>query len=66
MQLEAIPCCSITSYTGEEADPHLTTTSFQEVVESNNVSSEPTLLQTEQLQFPQLPIRLVLQTPHLC
>ena len=33
VQLEAIPFSLISSYTGEEADPHLTTASFQ-VVES--------------------------------
>ena len=64
-QLEAIPSCPIAGYTGEEADPYLTTTSFQVTVEIEEVSPEPPLFQTEQLQFPQLlPIRLVLQTPH--
>jgi len=28
-QLEAIPSCPVASYMGEEANPHLTTTSFQ-------------------------------------
>ena len=52
-------------YLGEEGNPHLTTTPFQVVVESNKVSPESPLLHTEQSQFPQpLPIRLVLQTPH--
>ncbi|KAK4826479.1 hypothetical protein QYF61_009475 [Mycteria americana] len=48
-QLEAISCCPITCYLGEETDPHLSTTSFQ----------------AKQPQFPQpLPISLVLQTLH--
>ena len=65
MQLEAIPSSPITSYTREEADPQLTTTSLQVVIESNKVSPEPPLLQTEQSQLPQpLPIRLVLQALH--
>ena len=58
----------ITSYTREEADPQLTTTSLQAVIESNKVSPEPPLLQTEKSQLLQLLlIRPVLQTPHqLC
>ncbi|KAK4820222.1 hypothetical protein QYF61_021727 [Mycteria americana] len=58
----------IASYLGEETDPHLSTTSFQAVVESDKVSPQPPLLQTKQSQFPQpLLIRLVLQTLHqLC
>ena len=44
--------------------PHLTTTSFQGAVESDKVSPQPPLLQTEQPQLPQpLLSRLVLQTP---
>jgi len=47
----------------QEDAPHLSTTPFQAVVESNDVTPEPPLLQTEQSQFPQLLlIRLVLQT----
>ena len=53
MQLEAIPSVSIASYTGEEANLHLATASFQAVVQSNEVSHEPPLLQNEQTQFPQ-------------
>ena len=50
---------------GRRSQPHLSTTSFQVVVESDKVTPEPLLLQTEQSQFPQpLLIRLVLQTPH--
>ena len=64
-QLETIPSSPITSYLGVEGDPHLTTTSFQAVVESNKVFPEPPLLQTEKSHLPQtLLIRLVLQTPH--
>ena len=43
-QLEAIPSSPITSHTREEADPQLTTTSLQVVLESNKVSPEPPLL----------------------
>ena len=60
-KLEAIACRLITSYLGEETNTWLTTTFFQVVVESNKVSPEPSLLQTEQSQFPQaFLIRLVL------
>ena len=53
---------------GEEAKPLLITTSLQEAVECNKVSSEPPLLQTKLSQLPQpVLIRLVLQTPpQLC
>ncbi|KAK4817239.1 hypothetical protein QYF61_005261 [Mycteria americana] len=62
-QLEAISSCPITCYLGEETDPHLSTTSFQAVVESDKVSPQPPFLQAEQPQLPQpLPISLVLQT----
>jgi len=65
MQLEAIASHPIAGYLGEETNPHLTTPSFQGVVESNKVPRQPPLLQTEQPQLPQpLLIRLVLQTPH--
>ncbi|KAK4833094.1 hypothetical protein QYF61_027760 [Mycteria americana] len=67
-QLEAISSHPITCYLGEETDPHLTTASFQGVVESNKVSPQPPFLQAKQPQFPQpLLIRLLLQTLHqLC
>ena len=65
-QLEATPSHPINSYMGEKADPHFATTTLQMIVESNNVSPEPPLLQTEQSQFPQpLPIRLLLHCPSL-
>ena len=49
----------------EEADPLLITTFIQEVVECNEDSPKPSLLQTKQSQLLQpLLIRLVLQTPH--
>ena len=35
--------------------PHLATISFQVIVESDKVSTQPALLQTEQSQFPQPP-----------
>ena len=61
VQLEAISPCPITCCLGEAMDTHLATISFQVVVESNKVSSEPPFLQTKQPQFPQpLLIRLVL------
>ena len=64
-QLEAIASCLIASYLGEETNISLTTNSIQIVVESNKVSPQLSLFQTEQPQFPQpLLIRLVLQTPH--
>ena len=68
LQLEAIPSSPITSCTREESNPQLTTTSLQVVIESNKVSPEPSLFQTEQSQLLQpLLIRPVLQTPHqLC
>ncbi|KAK4827573.1 hypothetical protein QYF61_019197 [Mycteria americana] len=45
--------------------PHLSTTSFQAAVESDEVSPQPPFLQAEQPQVPQpLPISLVLQTLH--
>jgi len=46
-QLEAIPSSPITGYVREEADPQLTTASLQVVRESNDVSPEPPLLQSE-------------------
>ncbi|KAK4817052.1 hypothetical protein QYF61_026360 [Mycteria americana] len=65
VQLEAISSCPITCYLGEEKDPHLSTTSFQAVVESNKVSPQPPFLQAKQSQLPQpLLIRLLLQTLH--
>ncbi|KAK4814173.1 hypothetical protein QYF61_010005 [Mycteria americana] len=68
VQLEAISSCPIVCYLGEETDPHLSTTSFQVVLESEKVSPQPPFLQAKQPQFPQpLLIRLVLQTLHqLC
>ena len=60
-QIEAISSHFIACYLGAEASLHLTTTSFQVVVETDKVSPQPPLLQTEQLQFPQpLLIRFIL------
>jgi len=65
IQLEVISSRPVTSYLGEETNTHLTTTSFQVVVESDKVSPQPSLFQTKQSQFHQpLLIRLVLQTLH--
>ncbi|KAK4828264.1 hypothetical protein QYF61_024871 [Mycteria americana] len=64
-QLEAISSCPITCYLGEETDPHLSTTSCQVVVESDEVSPQPPFLQAKQSQLPQpLLRRLLLQTLH--
>ena len=52
-------------YVGEDTDPHLTATSFLGVVESDKLSPEPSLVQTEQSQLLQpLSIRSVLQALH--
>ncbi|KAK4811173.1 hypothetical protein QYF61_019804 [Mycteria americana] len=65
VQLEALSSCAIICYWGEETDTHLSTTSFQVVVESNKVSPQPPFLQAKQPQLPQqLLIRLLLQTLH--
>ena len=45
-QLEAIPSSPITITQEKKLTPHLTTTSLQIVVESNSVSPEPPLFQT--------------------
>ncbi|KAK4828081.1 hypothetical protein QYF61_023141 [Mycteria americana] len=64
-QLEAISSCPITCYLGEETDPHLSTTSCQVAVESDEVSPQPPFLQAKQSQLPQPRlIRLLLQTLH--
>ena len=46
-QHKAITSCFIASYLGEEANLHLTTTSFQGALESYNISQEPPHLQTK-------------------
>ena len=51
VQLEAIPSSPVIARMREEDDPHLPTTSLQAVIESNKVSPEPPLLQTEQSHF---------------
>jgi len=53
MQLEAIASHPISCYLGEETNTHLTTTSFQVVVESSKVSPKSPLLQIKQPQFPE-------------
>ena len=64
-QLEAVSSRPIACNLIEETSTHLTTTSFQAVVESDQVSPQPPFLQAEQPQFPQLLlIRLVLWTLH--
>ena len=52
--LEAVFSYPVTSFLGEEIDTHLTTISFEMVVESNKVSPQPGFLQAKQPQFPQL------------
>ena len=54
MQLEAISSHPMAHYLGDETNTHLTTTSFQVVVESNKVSPQPLFLQSKQPEFPQL------------
>jgi len=51
MQLEAISSLPIASYMGEKTNACLITTAFQAVMESDKVSPQPPLLQTEQPQF---------------
>ena len=64
-QLEAIPSCPVTCSLVQETHPPLSAPSFQGVVEGDEVSPQPPLLQTKPPQFPQpLPIRPVLQTLH--
>ncbi|RMB89921.1 hypothetical protein DUI87_33695 [Hirundo rustica rustica] len=49
----------------KETNPHLTTTTLQEVVESDKVTSESPLLQAKERQLPQpLLTGLVFQVPH--
>jgi len=65
VQLEAVSSCPTACYMGEGTYTHLTTTSFQLVVESNKISSQPPLFHTKQPEFPQLLlIRHVLKTLH--
>jgi len=45
-----IPCCALVM---SGANSHLAVTSFHVIVESNEVSPEPPLLQAELSQFPQ-------------
>jgi len=54
-QLEVVASCPMANYAGEETNACLTTTSFQVVVESNEVSPQPPLLQTKQSLFLQPP-----------
>ena len=62
MQLEAV-LSRITCYLGEETNTHLSTTTFQVVVESNKDSPQVLLLRTKQAQFPQL---LLIRTHKHC
>ncbi|KAK4826641.1 hypothetical protein QYF61_010569 [Mycteria americana] len=56
-------CQCLTTLSVKRDRPHLSTPSFQAVVESDEVSPQPPFLQAEQPQLPQpLPISLVLQT----
>ena len=65
--LEAIASRPVAGYLGAEISTCLTTPSCQGAVESDEVSPQPPLLQTEQPQLPQpLLIRLVLQTLEHC
>jgi len=51
-QLQVVSSCAITLYLGEDSLTSLATTSFQLVVESNEVSPEPPFLQAKQSQLP--------------
>ena len=51
VQLKAVPSCPITCYLGRETDTHITTTSFQVVVERDKVSPQTPLLQAKQHLF---------------
>ena len=65
MQPEAIPSNPSTSFTGEEDNPHLNTTSRHVTGQREKVFLQPPLLHTKESHFPQpLPITLVLYTPH--
>ncbi|KAJ7409674.1 hypothetical protein BTVI_55983 [Pitangus sulphuratus] len=46
--LKTVPSCPVAGCLGEEIDPHLATTSFQVVVESDEISPEPPVLQAKQ------------------
>jgi len=46
-QLEATHSHPITSYMGAEVNPHLTTASFQVLLESDKVTPEPPLIQKD-------------------
>jgi len=64
--LKIITICPLTNHLGEEAESHLSTTSFLVVVENDMVLPVPTPFQTKQSQFLWLLlIRLVLQSIHL-
>lgn len=62
-QLEAISSCSIACSLKGGTSPHLATTSFQGVMESNKDPPEPPFVQVKQPQHLQLLLtKLVLQT----
>ncbi|KAJ7424515.1 hypothetical protein WISP_28382 [Willisornis vidua] len=52
-ELEPVSSCSTAGCLREETNPHPATTSFQVVVESDDISPEPPLLQAKQPQVPQ-------------
>ncbi|KAK4818807.1 hypothetical protein QYF61_019736 [Mycteria americana] len=62
-QLEAISSCPITCYLGEETDPHLSTTSFQAVVESSKTLHQLRCPSLDTLQH--LNVSLVVGGPKL-
>lgn len=53
LQLEAIFSCPITSYRGQETNPHLAASSFQVVIENSKVTPQHPFLQDKHLQLPQ-------------
>ncbi|KAJ7404034.1 hypothetical protein BTVI_74001 [Pitangus sulphuratus] len=52
VQLEAVSSCPVTCL-GEEANPHLAITSFQVVIQGDEVPPVPPLLQAKHSQLPQ-------------
>lgn len=53
-QLEVISSHSVTFHQKEDTDSHLTIIFFQVIVENDEVSPQPSLLQDKQPQFTQL------------
>lgn len=52
MQVEAISSCAVTSYVGEKTDIHLTTTSFQVVLENHKASYRVECFLSSEVELP--------------